>query len=276
MNTIVVPTDFSDYADHAVALSVELGRLTGANVDVIHAVPATDDWFFSSANDDEAVSGNDQLMNEAKARLQEIEDTPAYEDVALTTHLYNETIHQAILEHVNDQQADILIMGTHGRSGFSKYFLGATTQKVMRLVNCPVVTTKGVTRIADLQKLLFVSDFEEDVAGVFRQIKTITTSIGGSVDILTVLTPLAEADQPVNTDHFANIDKNEYQNAYILHIHPYQTLEDGVLAFANDNGYGAIALGTHARRGVKQLLHWESIAENLANHSSYPVITSRI
>ncbi len=276
MNTIVVPTDFSDYADHAVELGVELSRLTGANVEVIHAVPANDDWFFSSANDEETVSGNDQLMDEAKSRLQDIEHAPAYEDVALTTRLYNETIHQAILEHVNDQQADLLIMGTHGRSGFSKYFLGSTTQKIMRLVDCPVVTIKGVTKAADLQKLLFVSDFEEDVSGVFNQIKTITTSIGGSIDILTVLTPLAEADQPVNTEHFTNIDKNDYRNAYTAHIHTYQTVEDGVLAFANDNDYRAIALGTHARRGVSRLLHWGSIAENLANHSSYPVITSRI
>lgn len=275
MKRIVVPTDFSEYAENAIELGVELGRLTGAKVDVIHAVPAMDDWFFSSSEDDVSVSSNDQLLNEAKSRLGDLEGF-YYEDVELTTYLYNETIHQAILEHVDSQQADLLIMGSHGRTGFSKYFLGSTTQKIMRLVDCPVLTVKGATRVADLKNLLFVSDFEEDVSDVFKHIKSIVDSIGGSVDILTVQTPLAEADQPLNTEHFAHIDKNDYKTAHSVKIHTYQTVEDGVLAFANEKEYNAIALGTHARQGVKRLLHWGSIAENMANHFPFPVITCRI
>lgn len=276
MQTIVVPTDFSEYANHAVQLGVELGRLTGAKVDIIHSVPTYIDWAYLPKDKEKEYGEMKHVINLAKSRLKAIVDNPAYGDVELAQHLYYEAGHEAILKHVEDIGADLLIMGTHGHSGFSKYFLGSTTEKAIRLVNCPVITVKEQASADALKKLLFVSDFEEDVAGVFSKVKHFSDRIGGTVDLLTVLTPLAESNQPVDTEHFQKLAQEDYQSAHTIHIHTYQTVEDGVVSFVEEQNYGAVAMGTHARKGVMRLLHWGSIAERLANQASFPVITVRM
>jgi nucleotide-binding universal stress UspA family protein len=49
----------------------------------------------------------------------------------------------SILEYAEEMDVDCIVMGTHGRTGFERYFLGSVTERVARLADVPVLTVKG-------------------------------------------------------------------------------------------------------------------------------------
>lgn len=51
--------------------------------------------------------------------------------------------HASILEYVDDHDIDLVVMGTHGRTGVDRYLLGSVTEKVVRMSDAPVVTVRG-------------------------------------------------------------------------------------------------------------------------------------
>lgn len=59
------------------------------------------------------------------------------------------TPHRAILEYVDDHDIDLVVMGTHGRTGLDRYLLGSVTEKVVRLSDVPVLTVRMPPESAD-------------------------------------------------------------------------------------------------------------------------------
>jgi nucleotide-binding universal stress UspA family protein len=56
---------------------------------------------------------------------------------------------QAILDVARDERVDMIIMGTHGRTGFKHVLLGSVAEKVVRLAPCPVLITRGPSDTTD-------------------------------------------------------------------------------------------------------------------------------
>jgi nucleotide-binding universal stress UspA family protein len=52
------------------------------------------------------------------------------------------TPHRAILDYVDEEDVDLVVMGTHGRTGLDRYLLGSVTEKVVRLSDAPVITVR--------------------------------------------------------------------------------------------------------------------------------------
>jgi nucleotide-binding universal stress UspA family protein len=57
--------------------------------------------------------------------------------------------HRAILDYVDEQDIDLIVMGTHGRTGLDRYLLGSVTEKVVRLSDAPVLTVRMPAESAD-------------------------------------------------------------------------------------------------------------------------------
>jgi nucleotide-binding universal stress UspA family protein len=134
-DTILLPTDGSDgsnaAAEHAIdhaerydaALHVVFvvdANLTGAEVDV----PGLTDRL--TQRGDTAV---DRVAH--RAREAGLED--------VTTAVLSGRPHQTIVEYVDDHGVDLVVMGTHGRSGFDRYLLGSVTENVLRAADVPVL-----------------------------------------------------------------------------------------------------------------------------------------
>ena len=64
------------------------------------------------------------------------------DDLAVQRHLHVGAPHAAVVEIVREHDADLVVMGTHGRRGFQKFFLGSTASKVLRRMPCAVMTVR--------------------------------------------------------------------------------------------------------------------------------------
>ena len=141
-NVIVVPTDLSDYSLRALPYAVGLAERFDARVKILcinePAIPITDvNW--AGVN----VQATDEaLLAEARHTLDRIvrEQVPEGVDVEATVVTGNAV--DGIIRFARDQNADLLVMCTHGRTGLSHALMGSTAEAVVRQAPCPVLTLR--------------------------------------------------------------------------------------------------------------------------------------
>lgn len=136
---ILVPSDFSDTADHALRYASDLARALGAHLTVVYAdsfvppvdfagtVGAWDEFSFISLQ----ARAQDQLRSVAEAN---IHPSVPY-DVAIRV----DPPFDGILTEARASGADLIVMGTHGRTGFRRLIIGSVTEAVMRYAKVPVI-----------------------------------------------------------------------------------------------------------------------------------------
>ena len=64
-------------------------------------------------------------------------------DTVAETVEYGPSVHRAVLDYVEDDDVDLVVVGTHGRTGFDRYALGSVTEKLVRTAPVPVLAVRG-------------------------------------------------------------------------------------------------------------------------------------
>jgi len=140
---ILCPLDFSRFSRHALDQAVALARETGAEVSVLHV------FTFAPVAQSVAAGATipmEPMRLDAPARASLLSEMAAVIDdvdtagITLTTTLFEGDAVTRILDRATDWGADVLVMGTHGRSGFERLLLGSVTERVLRKAPCPVLT----------------------------------------------------------------------------------------------------------------------------------------
>ncbi len=159
---ILYPTDGSAGSKAAVDHVRELASAFDATVHVLHVIDARHGGLGMSgaflADDDQAMSApnaetgylhmegdleeTDEVLARASDRIAE-EANEEFGDIETETAVEIGTPHSVILEHVDEHDIDLVVMGTHGRTGVERYLLGSVTEKVVRMSDAPVVTVRA-------------------------------------------------------------------------------------------------------------------------------------
>lgn len=136
---ILVPTDFSDSANHAMRYASGLARRIGARITVVYAdpfIPPTDvtatmgGWDESSFDALKAQAGKD-LEHDARTNIDP--SVPYDTMVRVAAPL------EGIMAAARESRADLIVMGTHGRTGFRRLIIGSVTEAAMRNAEVPVI-----------------------------------------------------------------------------------------------------------------------------------------
>ena len=141
LNTILVPSDFSECSDEALAYGLELARRFNAKVHLLHVVqdPATQPWAaegFAAP----VIEVVDEWQRQADARLRALVPDADRDRVIVATTVA--TPYAEILAYAAEHDVDLIVMGTHGRSGVSHLLLGSIAERVVRRAPCPVLTVR--------------------------------------------------------------------------------------------------------------------------------------
>jgi len=136
---VLVPTDGSDAAAAAADHAVGIARAEGAT---IHALYVADVRMspISTGMGREAVC--DLLERSDEQPLEAIRTLAAAADVPVVEAVRVGVPHAAIGAYVGDNDIDLVVMGTHGRTGLRRGLLGSVTERVLRSVDVPVVTVR--------------------------------------------------------------------------------------------------------------------------------------
>lgn len=132
-DTILLPTDGSEGARAAIATAIEYARSFDATV---HALYVIDERFVEDEFDVvvEAAERRGEMALDDVSKL-------GGPDVRVEKHLRRGTPHEEILDAVEEYGADVIVMGTHGRTGLARFInLGSVTERVVRFATVDVVT----------------------------------------------------------------------------------------------------------------------------------------
>jgi nucleotide-binding universal stress UspA family protein len=136
---ILCPVDFSEYSRRALDHAVAIARWYESRITVLHvfsAVPVT--TFGPGVFETFALPGadRDQLLAETNRFIA----SEGASGIAIDTVIREGGPAGEILDQATSMNADLLVIGTHGRSGFERLLLGSVTEKVLRKATCPVMT----------------------------------------------------------------------------------------------------------------------------------------
>ena len=144
LRRIMHPTDFSKASSGAYRRAVELAKSNRAELLLVHVltpfVPVMGDGYMSPKMYEDVIAGQ---RAHRKKRLDALVRKSTAAGVRSTGLLYEGLPHERIAQAARAKRADVVVVGTHGRTGFSRLFLGSVASKVLTVAPCPVLTVRG-------------------------------------------------------------------------------------------------------------------------------------
>lgn len=142
--TVLFPTDGSDPSLQALDHALDIAGRYDAAVHALYVVDTTYPYgdFDGSSIDPEPLF--DALREEGERTLERIEERTDDAGVSFVGEVRESgSVHRAILEYAEEQGADLIVMGTHGRRGLDRWILGSVTERVVRTADVPVLTVRS-------------------------------------------------------------------------------------------------------------------------------------
>jgi nucleotide-binding universal stress UspA family protein len=144
---ILVPTDFSPCASAAIDLAGDLARDSGATLVLLHATERPGNLGSGAMIVPEPgrapVAVDDWMHAEVRARLDDVAAPLRATGLNVKVRSDLGKPDAAILRALEDEGADLCVIGTHGRTGLAHFLLGSVAEKVVRRANVPVLTVRG-------------------------------------------------------------------------------------------------------------------------------------
>ena len=142
---ILAPTDFSEPSYRAIDDAAALARQTGAELVIVHVTqivppivgvpPFPEYTAFNVGQYEEAIREN------AESTLREVTARPALQGVNVRTALRRGNAADEIVAEAKAEGADLIVIATHGVTGWRRYIFGSVTDRVLRLADVPVLVT---------------------------------------------------------------------------------------------------------------------------------------
>ena len=141
---ILHPTDFSRASMPAFKRAVEMAKANRSELVVAHvlvpSMPIMGDGYVSPRVYEDLDAA---ARSAAQKQLRKLIDKAKRAGVRVKALLLDGVAHERIARAARSQKADLVVIGTHGRTGFAKLFLGSVASRVLAVSPCPVLTVRG-------------------------------------------------------------------------------------------------------------------------------------
>jgi nucleotide-binding universal stress UspA family protein len=141
-NSILLATDFSESSGPAADHAITLAKLTGAHLHVLHVINELDEHQRVMIPHEAFQILQKEIETQTVRELNRFCKGPAA-GTSTTTHAVVGTAFQKILETGAKVSADLIVMGTHGRTGVEQVIVGSTAERVVRRSKIPVLTVRS-------------------------------------------------------------------------------------------------------------------------------------
>jgi len=138
---ILAPTDLSQLSQPAVRYALEIGLEQGAEVIVYHVISEDGHWF----GKDDPLNPASALVPHYKQRLHDFVKENFADmagKVSITEAIEAGVPYDKIVKKAEEENAGMIVMSTHGRTGFEQIMLGSVTAKVIARATCPVLSIR--------------------------------------------------------------------------------------------------------------------------------------
>jgi nucleotide-binding universal stress UspA family protein len=187
LKNILFATDFSDASMHGVLYVEAIARKLGSSVHLCHIV--TPRPVVESAPE-VAPALYERMREEASTRLTALAQSPSLKDVDVKTIVESGEIADWIPTLITKENIDLIVAGTHGRTGVRRLVLGSAVEVVCRVATCPVLTVgPGLARREHVQfnRILFPTDLSADSKRILPYLRQLGEAYQSAITVLHVL-----------------------------------------------------------------------------------------
>jgi len=145
MRRIMHATDFSSASSRALAKAVELAKQNKAELLLVHVLAAIIPYDPGDGYADPYlyVELEKSTRRQAQSSLEALVKKVKRARVKVSSLLLKGTAHDQIVRAAKNRRADLIVIGTHGRTGITKLFMGSVAGRVVSTASCPVMTVRG-------------------------------------------------------------------------------------------------------------------------------------
>jgi len=291
ISTILVGCDLSEGSDVALARAVAIAEHHKARVVLVHAqaddapIAEVDNAVLEQLGEVSAAVRVEEARQLAD-RLADIQSRGLRAELISRIGPPGEVLAEAAIE----ENADVIAVGTHGRTGISRFLLGSVAAATIRHATCDVLVCRGPLVRAMFQRPLVATDFSPAAAKALAH-ATKVSAVHGPIEVIHAwqlpagswgATLLGQARFPWSTVRDAVLsgaqaqaDKLKEESAALgrpIHLELVQGPPTSVITHAAERGgHDLIAVGAHGHRGVRRLL-LGSVAESTIRHSPCSVL----
>ena len=283
---ILVPMDGSDHADRAADHATLLSGAFDATVHLLTVVDieAAAGPFSAGGVDDDYIE--QRTASERDALTERAGDIDGDVETAVTTGQPSE----GILDYVRENEVDLVVMGTHGRSGLRRYLTGSVAERVLRLSPAPVLTVRATeaSEVGDSYgDILVPTDGSERASAAVAHAVAVADAFGSTVHAVSVVnvgdiatgaevsvpTGLLEELEAASTDATEAVAGEAAASGVeaVTEVRTGRPKHD-LLEYVADHDIDLVVMGTHGRTGLDRVL-LGSTAEALVRRSEVPVLT---
>lgn len=287
--SIMVATDFSATADHALDYACRLASVFEADVHLVHVRILLD----GKQQNVELQRELDRLDSHHDSQTEEALAQHANQaEVTVQVHLVRGlSVSESLLEFASEQQCDLIVMGTHGRRGLRHLLLGSVAEAIVRAATVPVVTVRESANTDENSagSILLTHDFSERSNAAVATAREWALALGSKVCLLHVVEPVVYPefyavdvmpDEVLHRVQESSAQAMKKVAAEQLQDVPH-TVEvvsgravDAILDAADPVQHDLVIMGTRGLSGLQHLL-LGSVAEGVVRRSRIPVLTVR-
>jgi nucleotide-binding universal stress UspA family protein len=299
---ILCPVDFSDFSRRALDHAVAIARWYESTITLLHAcaiVPVAAYAPGSGVFTSTALTRGDR--DALLAAMKRFADSEAGKHVPIEFDIVEGSTVAAILEKADAMPADLLVMGTHGRSGFERLVLGSVTEKVLRKATCPVLTVpRGVPDAVPVpvlfKRIVCAIDFSDCSMHALNFAASLAQEADAHLTVVHVIELPPDVPREVHEkvlagpgslrEYIALTEEDRRRrlkdaipdsvrayctvNTVLVTGRPYRE----ILRVAEEQQAELLVVGIHGRGTVDRLL-FGSTAQHLVRQASCPVLTLR-
>jgi nucleotide-binding universal stress UspA family protein len=278
MKKILVPTDFSSPAKLAADVACEIARKAKAEVILLHVIEVPSGESYNVEGqigefkewDDKLFTMKLIQVTKKQLALQaaSIEDRGVK---AIVKMKMGNAFH-GIRAMITEQQADLIVMGTSGRSRMEEMIMGSNTEKVVRHSRCAVLTVHEKSGGVNFKDIVYATSMSDNEKIFAKVVKKTQDMYGATVHLVRINTPANYQPDTAVLPMMETFARKVGLQNYKLHVFNDFSEEEGIIHFADSINADLIAMATHGRTGFSHVLVG-SIAEDVANHARKPVLT---
>jgi nucleotide-binding universal stress UspA family protein len=175
MKTILIPTDFSENAHHALRFALYLSENVHLKICVLHWTEILIPTSTPSNHYKELYDQHfDYKMKDFKTDIHKVLKSIEHQgDESRIQYILKDSssFEDSTLEAIKENNVDLVIMGTHGASGIKKIFFGSNTTKIIDKAQIPVLAIPASYRLSPIHKIAYASDLKDVVTEVGELVK---------------------------------------------------------------------------------------------------------
>jgi nucleotide-binding universal stress UspA family protein len=280
---ILVPLDFSDVSVNALHSAEAVAKLYNGRITPFHSYMPVNELNTPYSFDISSTPMEDyeQIEEALSNRLREMSEAEIDDKYLSKPVVSMGNPAQSIVDQARD--FNMIVMNTHGRTGFSRFFLGSVSEKVLRMAHIPVLIVNKERELTGFDRIMVTTDFSEHSKQAFPVAKEIAEMAGSSLELLHVVSvnnhDLDKPDDSVislREQRLKLLAKEQFheigEQLTTKVIASSETPHEAIYNYNLENPHDLIVMSTVGRTGIEYLMMGSTTA-NVVRHANSAVLS---